>query len=60
MSITDFVALCESTHEFAIGITSTPKALAASYAIRTGVPVTPELIMEFAVAMAFAPIATAA
>lgn len=60
MSIPDFVALYESTHDFAIGVTSTPEALAASYAERTGVPVTPEMITEFAVAMALSPIAAAA
>ncbi len=60
MSIPDFVALYESTHDFAIGVTSTPEALAASYAARTGVPVTPEMIIEFAVAMALSPIAAAA
>ena len=37
-----------------------PEALAASYAARTGVPVTPEMIIEFAVAMALSPIAAAA
>ena len=42
----------------AIGIKSTPEALAASYAERTGVPVTPEMIIEFAVALS--PIAAAA
>ena len=38
----------------AIGIKSTPEALAASYAARTGVPVTPEMIAEFAVALGVA------
>lgn len=60
MSTPDFVALYESTHDFAIGIKSTPEALAASYSARTGVPVSPELVSEFAVAMALAPIAAAA
>lgn len=54
MSIPDFVALYESTHDFAIGIKSTPEALAASYAARTGAPVTPEMITEFAVALGVA------
>ena len=44
----------------AIGIKSTPESLAASYSARTGVPVSPELVSEFAVAMALAPIAAAA
>ena len=60
MSIPYCVALYESTHDFAICIKSTPEALAASYAERTGAQVTPEMITEFAVAMALSPIAAAA